>query len=145
MKRITSFLFCALALVMAFGIAESQDIRNTIQPGCFYRLIDKGYDIADSLFFDTAGVSYAADSSWKPTYYNGNRALCKGVWVARGASSGYVRVHPTHMTDTTASYSIYIDSTLDAGYPIPFLFDKIFWNGTTVEMDSVGYFPDVGK
>lgn len=145
MKKITSFLFCALVLVMVFGIAESQDIRNTIQPGCFYRLNNKGYDIADSLFYDADGEFYTADSSWRPTYFNGNRAICKGAWVARGTATGFLRVHPTHMTDTSAYYDIFIDSTYDAGYPIPFLFDKIFWNGTTLEMDSVGYFPDIGK
>jgi hypothetical protein len=143
MKKMKCFLF--VVLVMVLGVSESQNISNTIQPGCFYRLIDKGYDIADSLFYNAGGASYTADTSWKPTYYNGNRAICKGVWVARGSSTGFVRVHPTQMTDTTAYYDILIDSTSDAGYPIPFLFDKIFWNGTTVQMDSVGYFPDIGK
>jgi len=138
MKKIIGILFGVLVLVLVLGIAESQDIRNTIQPGCFYRLIDKGYSTADSLFYNT-------DSSWRPTYYNGNRAICKGVWVARGSASGVLRVHPTHNTDTTVYYDIYIDSTLDAGYPIPFLFDKIFWVGTTLKMDSIGYFPDIGK
>jgi len=126
-----------LGVIMSSSISDAQDIRNIIQPGCFYRLIDKGYSTTDSLF-------YNADSSWRPTYYNGNRAICKGIWVAKGTPSGYLRVHPTFNTDTTTYYDIYVDSTLDAGYPIPFLFDKIFWPSTLI-MDSVGYFPDLGK
>jgi len=137
MKKIFNIFCVFIILVIGVGMTESQDIRNTVQPGCFYRLIDKGYSTADSLF-------YNSDSSWKPTYYNGNRAICKGIWVARGTPSGYVRVHPTYNTDTNAYYDIYIDSTLDAGYPIPFLFDKIFWP-FTLPADSLGYFPDVGK
>lgn len=128
----------SLLLVIVFCVF-SQDMRNTIQPGCFYRLSEKDTVSADSLFVSSA------DSSWKPTYYNGNRAICKGIWVRRGTASGEVVVHPTQLTDTTARYPIYIDSTLDAGYPIPFLFDKIFKTGTTIPMDSIGYFPDVGK
>lgn len=130
-------LFC-ICLLGVFHCAFGQSIGNTVQPGCFYRLIDKGYSTADSLFLN-------ADSAWRPTYYNGNRAICKGIWVARGVSSGIINVHPTHNTDTTIAYPIYIDSTTDAGYPIPFLFDKIFKIGSTIPMDSIGYFPDVGK
>ena len=93
---------------------------------------------ADSLFT-------TPDSSYKPTYYTGGRAICKGLWVARGVSTGYVCVHPNYNDDTTVSYPILVDSTLDAGYPIPFTFDRIFKAGTTIPLDSIGYFPNIGK
>jgi hypothetical protein len=137
MKKIIYAIVICIGVVLSVNVF-SQSVNMTIQPGCFYRLIDKGYSTADSLF-------YNADSSWRPTYYNGNRAICKGIWVARGTATGSVRVHPNYNTDTTVYFDIFVDSTLDAGYPLPFIFDKIFWVGTTIPMDSIGYFPDVGK
>lgn len=129
-----------ILLLLSIALCSfSQDIRNTIQPGCFYRLADKDTLPADSLFDN------APDSSWRPTYYNGSRAICKGIWVSRGTSSGKIIVHPTHNTDTTVRYPIYIDSAFDGGYPIPFLYDKLFKSGSTIPFDSVGYFPDLGK
>ena len=128
-----------IVVALLFIMLDAENITQIVQPGCAYRLSSRqASGKADSLF-------YNADSSYRPTYYNGNRAICKGIGVTRGTASGVVMVHPNYNTDTTVSYPIYIDSTLDAGFPVPFLFDKIFWEGSTLPMDSIWYFPDIGK
>lgn len=124
-------------VVLITAMAYGQTVNSTIQPSCFYRLTEK-HSTPDSLF-------YNSDSSYRPTYDNGNRANCKGLWVRRGTPSGEIVVHPLQRSDTTATAIIYIDSASDGGYYIPFLFDKFFKVGTTIPWDSVGYIPDIGK
>lgn len=135
MKR---FFIDFMAIVALFGsVSYAQVLTDMVQPGCFYRLSEKTANPADSLF-------RGADTSYRPTFYNGNRAICKGIWVARGCASGKIVVHPNFNTDSTQRYEIYVDS-LDCGYPIGFIFDKIFKSGTTINLDSIGYFPNTGK
>lgn len=126
-------LFIAVFTVSVFA----QSINSTIQPSCVYRLTEK-HATPTSLFNNS-------DSSYYPTYDNGNRAICKGLWVRRGTPSGEIVVHPSQRSSTTATAIIYIDSVADAGYYIPFHFDKFFKPGTTIPWDSVGYVPDIGK
>jgi len=136
MKKSSIILF--VFIMSFFSTAFSQNITQIVQPGCFYRLTDRsGTDPADSLFT-------TPDSSYKTTYYNGNRCICKGLWVADGSDTGVIMVHPNYNTDTTVRYPLKIGA-FDLGYAVPFTFDKIFKTGTTVPLDSIGYFPDVGK
>lgn len=132
MKKGTISLFI---LVIISIVVSQQNLGMMIQPGNFYRLSEKDTLPADSLF------SYDADTSYYPTFHNGNRAICKGVWMRRGTSSGEVCVHPLYRSDTSARSLIYIDSASDGGYYIPFLYDKIFLNGTTINRDSLGFIP----
>lgn len=114
---------------------STPDINDLAPPDNSYLLSERSDpDVADSLFT-------TPDSSYKPTYDNGNRAVCRGLFVKRGSPSGYVCVHPNKRSDTTARKLLYFDSTLDAGYDRLYIFDKIFKSGTTIPLDSIGYIP----
>jgi hypothetical protein len=122
--------FFILAAILFASAAYSQSMNQTIQPGCFYKT--------------TAGLFNNADSSYRPAYYTGVRCVCKGIGAALGCDSGIVYVHPAYNTDSTVRFPVKISAD-DVGYPIPFIFDKIFKIGTTIPLDSIWYFPDIGK
>lgn len=134
-KIVISSLLWFVLLFFLYNGVDAEEPNDAIPPGSVYMLTERSSpDVADSLFT-------TADSSYKPTYDNGNRAVCKGIYVKYGVSSGFVCVHPNYRSDTTVRHLIRIDSTFDAGYPIPFVFDKIFKSGTTIPLDSIGYCP----
>lgn len=134
MMRTNTMVVVMMIIYWALA-AYSYDINDMAPPDGTYRLSHMSSpDVADSLFT-------TPDSSYKPKFDNGNRAVCRGIWVAKGSPSGHVCVHPNKRSDTTARYRIWVDSTLDAGYIIPYGFDKIFKSGTTIPLDSIGYEP----
>jgi len=118
-----------LTVLLVAALSHSQNPQSltpTIQPGCAYWCIDKEY--SDSIFI--------------PEYANTNKIRsCKGF---KALDTGVIYVQPTY-NSTVTRYRIHItDEKLDE--PINEMIFKWIWErGTTIPLDSIWVYPDIGN
>lgn len=125
-----------LLLLSSLFCISGQDLGQMVMPGSVYHFTGESFS--------------GSDSTFRPTYWNGNRIYAlKGIQVRKGCDSAIVVMH-LRFNDTEIRYECWIDEG-DIGKPLPIFWDKIYQTGTTVwaggsaisnPLDSLSGFPE---